>query len=137
MLGHLVSCAGTQCRFLYIGLAKVEIAAELSLQSKLGEPPRRNLEQSLSKTTVVRVKAIVTFKASLFIKLRIIIALELGCGATAGNNPERCQETEGDLHVRVPPDSYHAGIETSAVDDELLAKSLRGMARSAAYSLTQ
>ncbi|GFZ16799.1 hypothetical protein Acr_26g0000690 [Actinidia rufa] len=45
---------------------------------------------------------------------------------------------KGDLHVKVPPDSPHAKIETSVVDDELLAKpSPMGMAGSVAYSLTQ
>ncbi|GFY81823.1 growth-regulating factor 3 [Actinidia rufa] len=80
---------------------RAKISAELSLQSKLGEPPRRSLEQSLPKTTTVRAKALVTSGLSLFSKLGIITAMELGRGAMADGNPERCQETEGDLYVRV------------------------------------
>ncbi|PSS07753.1 Phosphoglycerate kinase [Actinidia chinensis var. chinensis] len=75
------------------------------------------LEAVVTEDTIVRAKAIVTFKLSLFSKLGIITALELGRGV--GSNPKRYQETKGNLHVRLPPDSLHAGMETSTVDDEL------------------
>ncbi|GFZ14460.1 hypothetical protein Acr_24g0006500 [Actinidia rufa] len=92
-VSSVVPCAGARCRPLYTGLARGEISVELSLQNKLGEPPRRSSEKSLSKTTIVRAKTIVTFELSLFNKLGIIIVLELGHGATADGNLERCQET--------------------------------------------
>ncbi|GFZ03885.1 hypothetical protein Acr_16g0005090 [Actinidia rufa] len=105
---------------LYTDLARAEISTELPLQSNLREPPRRSSKQSLPKTTVVRANAIGISELSLFSKLGIITALELGRGV--GSNPKRYQETKRDLHVKLPPDSLHTGMETSTVDDELLAK---------------
>ncbi|GFY99384.1 hypothetical protein Acr_13g0007850 [Actinidia rufa] len=76
-------------------------------------------QQSLPKTIVARAKTIVTFELYLFSKLRIITVLRLGCGATVDDNLEGCQETEGDLHVRVTLDRPHTRMETSAIDDGL------------------
>ena len=61
---------------LNTGLVRAEISVKLSLQSKLGDPMRRSLEQSLPKINAVRAKAIITFEVSLFNKLGAIIALE-------------------------------------------------------------
>ncbi|GFY87209.1 hypothetical protein Acr_05g0008480 [Actinidia rufa] len=109
-----------------------EASAELSLLSNLDSLLRLSSVQSRPKTTVVRAEAIVSAELSLLSKLGAITALELGCGATTSVNPKGCQEIEGDLHVSVLPDSPHAQIETSAVDDELLVKP----AGLVAYSLT-
>ena len=66
------------------------------------------------KRVIVRAKALVAFELSLFCKLGIITALKLGHGVMAVDDPEGCQETEGDLHIRVPLDSPHARMETLA-----------------------
>ena len=44
----------------------------------------------------------------------MVTELEFGQGATAGGNLERCQRTEGDVHVDVTSDSLHGRIEKSA-----------------------
>ncbi|GFS42829.1 hypothetical protein Acr_00g0081930 [Actinidia rufa] len=92
---------------LNTGLARVEISSKLSLQSKLGDLLCRSSKQSLPKTNASRAKAIITSELSLFSKLGIITVLKLGRWATVGGNPEGCQGTKGDLHIRVP--SYSRG----------------------------
>ena len=71
-------------------LAKTEVSTELLLWSKLGGPLCRSLMQTLLNTTTVRAKAIITSVLSLFNKFGGITALELGRGAMAGGDPERC-----------------------------------------------
>ncbi|GFS40391.1 hypothetical protein Acr_00g0068270 [Actinidia rufa] len=81
--------------------------------SKLrGDLSTLELRAVIAEEIIVRAKALVASELSLFSKLGIITALKLGRGAMAADDPEGCQETEGDLHVRVPPDSPHARMET-------------------------
>ncbi|GFY89587.1 plant U-box 26 [Actinidia rufa] len=85
----------TRYKPLYTGLARVEISAKLSLQSKA------------QGTSAPKLGAVITGD---------------NYPQWPAANPEMCQETKGDLHVRVPLDSPHARMETSAVNDGLLAK---------------
>ena len=70
--------------------------------------------QTLSKTSHIRAKATPTLELSLLSKLSKVIKLKLGRGTITGGNPERCQETEGNLHVEVSFDNPHIRMETSA-----------------------
>ncbi|GFY89458.1 hypothetical protein Acr_06g0013980 [Actinidia rufa] len=65
-------------------------------RAKLGEPPRQNLEQSLPKIVTIQAKAIVTSEISLFSKIRIITALELGRQPMATAGRWQSREISGD-----------------------------------------
>ncbi|GFY81680.1 hypothetical protein Acr_01g0014880 [Actinidia rufa] len=60
-------------------------------------------------------------RCPLFSELKTLTALQAWMKGNGRDNPKRCLGTKGDVHVRVPSDSPHTLMETSAVDDELLA----------------
>ena len=89
------------------GFARAWVSDELSLWNKLGGPLHRSSVQTLSNTGYVQDKATPTPELLLFSKLDKVTESEPRRGATVGGNPEGCQETEGDLHVKVSSDSPH------------------------------
>ena len=66
------------------------------------------------KESSVRVKATSMPKLSLLSKLDRVTKFKSGRRTTVSSNLEGCQETEGDLHVKVFSDNPHARMETSA-----------------------
>ena len=65
-------------------------------------------------TDHVRAKVTPTLELSLLSKLGRVTKLKSRRRATVGDNPERCQGTEGDLYAKVSSDSPHVLMETSA-----------------------
>ena len=101
------------------GLVRVGASAKLSLWSKFGDFLRRSSVQTLPNIDTVRDKATITSDLSLFSKFGGITAPERGQGATVGGDLERCQETEGNLHIEASLDSLMPGSRRRQHDDKL------------------